>query len=99
MNEDYPCFWLEAEEQGDGGAMAEHVKALLRYVSDHPELADPILPGAATYAKDRLDYLEAHGVYTYGVYVLGLPADLAALCREETVCQVLPQDLRLTVPA
>lgn len=102
INDDYPYFCL-ADGGDDPAALESHFKSLLRYAADHPELVNPLLsedPEAAMhqYFQERLDYVEEHGVRTYGSYVSGSPSELARLCGEADVCGVTIQDLRLTVP-
>lgn len=94
INEDYPYFDIKDREK-TAENLETHFKSLLQYSQDQFAAGTGIKAGS--YATDSyyqlsLDYIEEHGVYTYGCFVSG-PAQLFLdLLDSGTASQVWIQD-------
>ena len=83
------------EEYGSADIRNENFIKTLKLLSDNEKIANRIAPAGDLKIKDRLEYLNSHGVKIYGVVVTGPSKEILKLKEDSWVAGIYLGEVRL----
>lgn len=96
INNSYPDFEIGNPRSPKNGALYEsHFKTLLRVMADHPDFLKILEPNGdlETYYQTVQSFIAENGIKTYGVTVLGRPAEILRFCEQAGIEGIFVEEL------
>ena len=94
---DYPYFSMSMSSE-EPAQLEQHFISLLKYSADQLAEGRGIVPyDDPNLYQEILDYVDEHGIYTYGCVVYGSPEALLKIMEDEDVCYISLTDAWIDV--